>query len=70
MGLRKYIVKQGTTPQVICSTADNRFTILAFTSGSGEAVCCGIIFQHKEEEVSVTWKTGIDITVENPLRNE
>jgi hypothetical protein len=29
-----------------------------------------IIFQHKEEEVPMTWKTGIDITVENPIRNE
>ncbi len=70
VGNRKYIVEQDTRPQVICSTADHRFTILPFTSGSGEAVCCVIIFQHKEEEVPVTWKTGIDITVENPLRNE
>jgi hypothetical protein len=32
-GNRKYIVKHGTTPQVICSTADHQFTILSFTSG-------------------------------------
>jgi len=70
VGNRKYIVKHATRPQVICSTADHRFTILPFTSGSGEAVCCVLIFQHKEEEVPVTWKTGIDITVENPIRNE
>jgi len=29
-----------------------------------------LIFQHKEEEDPVTWKTEIDITVENPIRNE
>ena len=70
VGNRKFIVEHGTRPQTICSTADHRFTILPFTSGSGEAVCCVIIFQHKEEEVPVTWKTGIDITVENPIQNE
>ena len=70
VGNRKFIVEHGTRPQTICSTADHRFTILPFTSSSGEAVCCVIIFQHKEEEVPVTWKTGIDITVENPIRNE
>ncbi len=70
VGNRKFIVEHGTRPQTICSTADHRFTIMPFTSGSGEAVCCVIIFQHKEEEVPATWKTGIDITVKNPLRNE
>jgi hypothetical protein len=70
LGNRKYIVEHGTIPQVICSTADHRFTILPFPSGSGEAICCVIIFKHKEEEVPMTGKTGIDITVENPIRNE
>ena len=70
LGNIKYIVKQGTTPQVICSTADQRLTILPFTSGSVEAVCCVIIFQHKEEEVPMTWKTGMDITVENTIHNK
>ena len=69
MGLRKYIVKQGTTPQVICSTADHMFTILPFTSDLGEAVCCVIIFQHKEREVPMAWKTGINILVKNPICN-
>lgn len=70
VGNRKYIVEQDTTPQIICSTADHRFTILPFTSGSGEALCCVIIFQHKEDEVPMTWKACIDITVENPIRNK
>ena len=70
VGNRKYIVEKGTTPQIICSTTDHRFTILPFTSGSGEAVCCVLIFQHKGEEVPMTWKSGIDITVENPVCNE
>jgi hypothetical protein len=70
VGNRKYIVKCNTTPQVICNTADQRFTILPFTSGSIEAVCCVLIFQHKEEEVPMTWKTGIDITLTNPVCND
>jgi hypothetical protein len=70
VGNRKYIVECNTTPRVICNTADHRFTILPFTSGSGEAVWCVLIFQHKEEEVPMTWKTGIDITVMNPIRND
>ncbi len=44
VGNRKYIVEQDTTPQVICSTTDHRFTILPFTSGSSEVVCCVHIF--------------------------
>ena len=70
VGNRKYIVEKGTTPQIICSTTDHWFTILPFTSGSGEAVCCALIFQHKGEEVPMIWKSVIDITVENPVCNE
>ena len=31
VGKRKYIVEKGTTPQIICSTTDHRFTILPFS---------------------------------------
>jgi hypothetical protein len=50
-GNRKFIVEHAARPQTICSTVDHRFTILPFTSGSGEAVCCIKIFQYREEEV-------------------
>ena len=70
VGNRKYIVKHDTRPQVICSTANHLFTFLPFITGSGEVVCCMRIWQHKEEEVPVTWKTGINISVENPICNE
>ena len=29
-----------------------------------------LIFQHRREEVPITWKSGIDIAVENPVCNE
>jgi hypothetical protein len=70
VGNRKYIVQHDTTHQVICITADHRFTILTFTPGSGEAVCCMLIFKHKEKEFPMTWKTGIDITVKKPICNK
>ena len=70
VGNRKYIMEQSTRPQIFCSTLDHRFTILPFTSDSGKAVCCMLIFQHKEDKVPMTWKTEIDITVENSIRNE
>ena len=70
VGNRKYIVEKGTTPQIICCTADHRFIILPFTSGSSEAVYCVPIFQHKGEEVPMTRKTRIDSIIKNPICNE
>ena len=61
------VVEKGTVPQTLCSTNDHRFTILPFTSASGEVVCCVIIFQSATNEVPLLWKTGIDITSENPV---
>ena len=46
----------------MASTTDHKFTLLPFTSASGEAVCCAIIFQGKGT-VPATWKTGIDLSV-------
>ena len=46
----------------MASTTDHKFTLLSFTSASGEAVCCAIIFQGKGT-VPATWKTGIDLSV-------
>ena len=69
----KCIVEDSSTPQVICRTEKHRFTILPFTSSPGNAVCCVLIFQHKEEEaaeVPTMRKTGIKISVENPIHNE
>ena len=44
------------------STTDHKFTMLPFTSASGEAVCCVIIFQGKGD-VPATWRTGVDHSV-------
>jgi hypothetical protein len=38
--------------------------LLPFTSASGEAVCCAIIFQSKQDGVPATWTTGIDHSVQ------
>ena len=68
VGNTKYIVERGTLPQTICCTNDHRFTVLPFTSASGHAVCCVVIFQHANKELPILWKSGVDILVE-PARN-
>ena len=65
----KYIVGRGTVPQILCSSNDHTFTILPFTSASGKAVCCVVIFKSPTEKVPILWKTGMDITVANPAKN-
>ena len=45
VGGRQFIVQKGTVPQTIASTTDHKFTLLPFTSASGEAVCCAVLFQ-------------------------
>jgi hypothetical protein len=46
----------------MASTTDHKFTLLPFTSASGEAVCCAIFFQGKGD-VPSTWRTGVDHNV-------
>ena len=41
---RTYLCQPGLVPQTMCCTNEHRFTVLPFTSASGEAVCCVIIF--------------------------
>ena len=69
VGGQKYIVEKGSVPQTIASHNDHRFTILPFTSGSGEAVCLVVIFQHKSGQVPLVWQTGIDVRAKEPVRN-
>ena len=69
VGGTKYLCKKGTTPQMMACTNDHRFTVLPFTSGSGEAVCCAVIFQSKTGEVLINCKSGVDIRSDDPLRN-
>ena len=45
---------------MLCSTSDCKFTLLPFTSASGEAVCCVVIFQQSEGQVPEIWLKGID----------
>ena len=39
VGGQKFVVESVTVPQLIASTTDCKFTLLPFTSASGEAVC-------------------------------
>ena len=59
VGGQRYIVERGTVPQTIASTTDHKFTLLPFTSTSGKAECCAVIFQGKHNEVLATWRTGV-----------
>ena len=45
VGGTKLIVEAGSVPQTVASDSDHKFTVLPFTSASGEAVCCVVIFQ-------------------------
>lgn len=65
VGGRKYVCARGSRPQQLASTTDHSFTLLPFTSATGEAVCCVVIFQcANEDELKATWATGIDIFVD------
>jgi hypothetical protein len=46
------------------ATTDLHLTVLAFTSGTGEAIMCAIILKSdkKIEDIPVNWKLGIDET--------
>ena len=51
----------------IGATTDLHFTVLPFISGTGEAVMCAVIFKSEQgiSEIPVSWKLGIDITIQN-----
>ena len=70
VGGQKFVVESGTVPQIVASTADHKFTLLPFTSASGEAICCIIIFQSNQDGVPATWATGIDHSVQPVLRDD
>ncbi len=62
---------RGTRPQQLASTTDHTFTLLPFTSATGEAVCCAVIFQcANKDELKATWATGIDVFVEDPVKGK
>ncbi len=68
VGGQKFVIERGATPQIMASTTDHKFTLLPFTSASGEAVCCCIVFQGKGD-VPATWRTVVDLTV-TPISTE
>ena len=64
IGGEKLVEEAGIVLQRILSTTDHRFTMLPFTSGSGEAVCCVMIFQSETGEVPSLWQQGHDKLVD------
>lgn len=70
VGGTKFIVKRGTVPQQIASTNDHNFTLLPFTSASGEVVCCVIIFKSLTGQVPLNWASGVDIRVGDPVLDD
>jgi hypothetical protein len=69
VGGQQFVVEKGTVPQTIASTTDHKFTLLPFTSASGKAVCCAVIFQGKHTEVPATWRTRVDFRI-TPILTE
>ena len=49
------------------ATTDINFTVLAFITGIGEPLMCAVIFKSElpVSEIPLSWKLGIDITVED-----
>jgi hypothetical protein len=48
------------------ATTDLHFTVLAFTSGTGEPIMCALILKSDKpvEEMPANWKLGLDATIE------
>ncbi len=57
----KFITKKGMVPQQMASTKDHRFTLLPFTSATGDAVCCVVIFMSDKIGPEFKVKEGIDV---------
>ena len=53
VGGQKFVVESGTFPQIASSATDHKFTLLPFTSATGKAICCVIIFQSIQELTTV-----------------
>ena len=47
----------------ICATTDICFTVLVFTSGTGDPVMCAILLKSAltVDKLPITWKTGINV---------
>jgi hypothetical protein len=58
-GGERKIVGRGTVPKESATTNDNHFTILGFTSASGEPVMCGVIIEGSKIRSYIV--TGMDI---------
>ena len=48
------------------SATDIHFTVLVFTSGTGEPICCDVIMKSNQDpsQIPMPWRMGIDITAD------
>ncbi len=58
-GGERKIVGRGQVPKESATTIDNHFTILGFTSSSGEPIMCGVIIEGSKIPSNIV--TGMDI---------
>ena len=61
---QKKIVGVDNIPRSEYNSVDHRFTILPIPEATGEVIMYIVIFQSKEKEVPVRWKSGIDVQVQ------
>jgi hypothetical protein len=66
-GDKKKIVGRGTVPKESATTNDNHFTLLGFTSATGEPVMCRVIIEGSKLQPEIV--TGMDIFAKM-IRNE
>ena len=59
IGGEKLLKGKGKKARILASTADQHFTVLGFTAGTGKSVMCCIIFS--ENELSAEQQLGVDI---------
>jgi hypothetical protein len=67
VGGRCYVMAAGQSEGAQTGvTSDIHFTLLAFTSGFGQAIMCAIIMKSEKHvsDLPISWKLGIDITKE------
>ena len=60
-GGNKFICKKGQVPKIKSTTLENCVTVLPFTSKTGHAVLCAVIYMRKGEYLPLELITGLHI---------
>ena len=62
-GGTKFLCKIGQVLKIKSTTSENQCTVLLFTSATGEAIMCVLIYMRKGEDIAVELNTGVDLWV-------